>query len=429
MNSMPVVSVYTLGCKLNQAESESLAARFEDMGCRLSSGNVADIFLLNTCSVTHIADRKSRRLVRMLRSLNPQALIAVTGCYAERDGNALRQCGADVVVGNRDKMSVPEMIESRLKSMRAQDIAIRTPGRVRSFIKIQDGCRNFCSYCIVPYLRRDVFSIPADRVINEIGNRVACGYKEAVLTGTEIGSYNDGDCGLTELLKRILKETGIERLHLSSLQPQEIDEGLLSLWETPRLVRHFHIAVQSGSDLVLKWMRRRYDKERYKDAVDLIRELVPGASVTTDIMVGFPGETEIEFRESYNFCSAMKFSAMHVFSYSPRPGTHAASMPGRVSEKIKKERSLLMLALAARSTESFAAGFIGQSMPVLWEKEVKADSGIYLGLTDNYLRVYAASKYGITNTILNARLLGPADCSANRILRSCTRGNAGELWS
>lgn len=427
---MPTVAVHTLGCKLNQAESESLAVQIARMGFTLTSGNTADVFVLNTCSVTHTADRKSRYLVRMLRSLNPESLIVVTGCYAEWAAGSLKKCGADIVAGNRDKMSVPKMIESRIKAVKVQGSnSASHPGRVRSFIKIQDGCCNFCSYCIVPYLRKDVYSVPADKVVNEIKNRVNEGYKEVVLTGTEIGSYKDGARGLKGLLECILKETAIERIHLSSLQPQEINEDLLSLWKSPRLARHFHMALQSGSDAVLKSMRRRYDTARYAGAVKMIRSALPDASVTTDIMVGFPGETDALFTESFDFCGRMKFSAMHVFSYSPRPGTLAASMPGRVSEKVKKERSLIMLKLASRSAEGFAANFIGSTMPVLWESEVKPGTNIYQGLTCNYLRVYASSMYDICNKILNARLVAPAASLTGRVLRSCTRGNSGELWS
>lgn len=429
MSTKPTVAIHTLGCKLNQAESESLAADFAARGCNLATGNTADIFVLNTCSVTHIADRKSRHLVRMLRNLNPQSLIVVTGCYAEWDRDSLRKCGADIIAGNSDKMSVPEMIKDRIKSIKTQNEAIGPLFRGRSFIKIQDGCRNFCSYCIVPFLRKDVFSVPAGQVIREIRERVSEGYKEAVLTGTEIGSYDDNGSVLKDLIKRILDETGIGRLHLSSLQPQEIDSGLLSLWQSPRMIRHFHMALQSGSDFVLKTMHRRYDTARYESAVRMIREMVPDVSITTDIMVGFPGETGFAFRESLDFCQRMQFSAMHVFAYSSRPGTLAASMPGRVSEKVKKERSLLMLGLATRSVEQFSNRFIGQTMPVLWENEVKPGSRVFPGLTGNYLRVYTQSEYDIANTISTACLVAPAGSVTNRALRGSTRGNFGELWS
>jgi threonylcarbamoyladenosine tRNA methylthiotransferase MtaB len=301
--------------------------------------------------------------------------------------------------------------------------------RTRSFIKIQDGCRNFCSYCIVPLLRSEVYSREADTVVAEIAARVKDGYKEVVLTGTEIGSYDHDDAGLESLIGRILDETGIKRLHLSSLQPQHITESLLGLWKDPRLVRHFHLAMQSGSDDVLKRMKRRYNTSRYGSAVKMIRELVPDASITTDVIVGFPGETDEEFQRSHDFCARMHFTAMHVFVYSSRPGTLAAELPDKVSEKVKKERSLLMLDLAARSADESARKSIGQTRPVLWENEVKPGSGVFQGLTDNYLRVYALSNKDLTNTISSARLTAPANSIVNRVMRGSTRGNYGELWS
>jgi threonylcarbamoyladenosine tRNA methylthiotransferase MtaB len=395
------------------------------------SGDEADVLIVNTCSVTHGADRKARQQLRLLRKLNPRAVIVVTGCYAEWAGAALKEYCADMVVGNLEKTSLPQLIEDEITSLTCRDSIKENerPERTRSFIKIQDGCRNFCSYCIVPLLRSEVYSRGMDEIIGEIKDRVKEGYKDVVLTGTEIGSYDHDGAGLEQLLIRILNETGIERLHLSSLQPQHFTQSLLDLWRDPRLVRHFHMALQCGSDSVLKRMKRRYNTSRYGSAVQMIRELAPDASVTTDVIVGFPGETDEEFQQGYNFCSRMQFSAMHVFVYSSRPGTLAAELPGRVSEKVKKERSLLMLDLGARSAERYAGLFIGQTRSVLWENEVRPGSGVYQGLTDNYLRVYALGKKDLTNTISDATLVAPANSVANRAMRASTRGNFGELWS
>jgi threonylcarbamoyladenosine tRNA methylthiotransferase MtaB len=431
MNKKPTISVRTLGCKLNQAESEALSREFASAGYNVTSGDEADVFILNTCSVTHGADRKARQQLRMLRKLNPQALIVVTGCYAEWAGVALKEYGADMVVGNLEKASLPQMLEDEITSVASRKSAgkVERPERTRSFIKIQDGCRNFCSYCIVPLLRSEVYSREADMVVEEIAARVKDGYKEVVLTGTEIGSYDHDDAGLENLIGRILDETGIKRLHLSSLQPQHITKSLLGLWKDPRLVRHFHIALQSGSDNVLKRMKRRYNTARYENAVKMIRELVPDASITTDVIVGFPGETDEEFQKTYDFCARMYFTAMHVFVYSSRPGTLAAELPDKVSEKVKKERSVLMLDLAAHSAQESAERSIGQIRSVLWENEVKPGSGVVQGLTDNYMRVYALSNIDLTNTISSARLTAPANSIANRAMRGSTRGNNGELWS
>jgi threonylcarbamoyladenosine tRNA methylthiotransferase MtaB len=426
------VSIQTLGCKLNQAEAEAISRELTGAGFEVTTGDKADAFILNTCTVTHIADRKGRHLVRLLRKSNPQALIVVTGCYAQRAAGDIKGCGADLVVNNAEKRIVAQILQSKLggrnKSGPERD-RDRTAERVRSFIKVQDGCRNFCSYCIVPLVRNNVYSLDADKVVGEIQDRVRDGYREVVLTGTEIGSYNDNGADISRLIQRILEETGVMRIHLSSLQPQEITPGLLELWQDRRLCRHFHIALQSGSDTVLERMRRRYNRHEFEKAVTAIRDIIPDASVTTDVMVGFPGESEAEFRESYEFCKAMKFSALHVFSYSPRPGTLAAGMSARVDEKTKKQRSLQMLELAAISTEKFSGKFTGKTREVLWENEVRPGSGIYSGLTDNYIRAYTGSQVNLTNTISVARMVQPAREMDSRILKASTKGNYGEFWS
>jgi len=431
MKKKCTVALHTLGCKLNRAESEILARDIADRGYSIIAGNKADTFIINTCSVTHLADRKVRHLVRMLRMLNPLAKIVVTGCYAERDKGVLLICGADQAVANRDKHSIPDLLGAGLQGKpmsEFQSDLVNVTDRVRSFIKIQDGCRNFCAYCVVPLVRGRVCCISADAVINEINARVKDGCKEAVLTGTEIGSYDCGGFQLMYLVKSVLKETGIERLRLSSLQPQHISQDLIDLWQNDRMCRHFHIALQSGCDTVLRRMNRRYDTILFGHAVDLIRKSLPDASITTDVMVGFPGESDGEFNQSYEFCRQIKFAAMHVFSYSARPGTPAAKMTGKINEKVKKRRSLAMLELAARSADDFALGFAGKTTDVLWENEVRKGSGVYLGLTGNYIRTYADSRESLSKTITTVRLLLPVAQADRPVLRASTRGNHGELW-
>ena len=425
------VAVHTLGCKLNQAESEILARDLAGRGYSIVTGNKADTFVVNTCSVTHIADRKARHLVRMLRRLNPRAKIVATGCYAERDRGVLLNYGADQAIANRDKQFLLNLLEAGLQGRPDPHCAagpVNAADRVRSFIKIQDGCRNFCAYCIVPLVRSQVYCISADAVVAEIKARVRDGCKEAVLTGTEIGSYNHGSFGLIGLISSILKETAIGRLRLSSLQPQHISQELIDLWQNSRMCRHFHIALQSGCDTVLRRMNRRYDTILFGHAVDLIRKSLPDASITTDVMVGFPEESDEEFNQSYEFCRQIKFAAMHVFSYSARPGTPAAIMTGKINEKVKKQRSLAMLELAAHSTDEFAGGFTGQTTDVLWENEVRKGSGVYLGLTGNYIRTYADSREDLSHKITAVRLLMPVAQAARPVLRASTRGNHGELW-
>jgi threonylcarbamoyladenosine tRNA methylthiotransferase MtaB len=365
------IALDTVGCKLNQAETQLLARQLARAGYRLvAPEDGADVYVLNTCTVTRVADGKCRRLLKSARRRNPGALVVAIGCYVERDRQELAQIkGVDLVLDNSQKMDLLPRLEQSGRLLRPGAVSSHADFRTRAFIKVQDGCNNFCSYCIVPMVRGREKSLPLEQVLDEVKSRVADGYKEVVLTGTEIGAYNDKGIGLKELLRRILADTGVARLRLSSLQPQEITPALIGLWQDERLCRHFHLSLQSGSDAVLKRMKRRYTTADYKRAVELIRKAVPGAAVTTDVIVGFPGETEAEFRESYDFARQMDFARIHVFTYSPRPGTKAADTPRQVDDKIKRERSRRMLALGRACVRSFRKGFLGKTMLVLWEKE------------------------------------------------------------
>ena len=399
------VALDALGCKLNQAETELLSRQLARAGCRLvSADSEADIYILNTCTVTHIADRKSRHRLRLAHHRNPDALLVAVGCYAQRSPQELAQIdGVRLVLGNEDKMHlVPLLKELGYLNKPVQENPIISDGsRNRAFIKVQDGCNNFCAYCIVPLVRGREKSLPCDQLISEVSSRVAQGYREVVLTGTEIGSYRHNGVNLIGLIKSILSQTGVERLRLSSLQPQEITTEFIKLWQDPRLCPHFHLSLQSGSDSILVRMKRRYLTDDYQKAVALIRKAVPDAAITTDIIVGFPGETEDEFEESYSFCQKMEFARIHVFPYSPRPGTEAARMPEQVSSKVKRERSERMLALAEESARNFRQRFLGRTMPVLWEQKT---NGIWSGLTNNYIRVYTRSRKDLTNKLVPVKL-------------------------
>jgi threonylcarbamoyladenosine tRNA methylthiotransferase MtaB len=396
------VAIHTLGCKLNQAESELLARQFIEAGYSIVGGDIADIHILNTCSVTHIADRKSRHLVRLWKKRNPEALIVATGCYAERAPEELERAGAGLVVGNVDKLQLLDFLEDNsLTSGCNHRAAVADKAiRVRSFIKIQDGCNDSCAYCIVPQLRGREQSLLANEVINEVKTRVTAGCNEVIFTGTKIGDYNRDGVNLKELVKKVLADTEVERLHLSSLQPQDISPDFLDLWQSDRLCRHFHLALQSGSDSMLRRMRRRYSLDDYRQAVSLIRNAVPDAAITTDIIVGFPGESGAEFEDSYLFCKEMDFADIHVFSYSVRPGTLAARMPGQVRDRLKKERSQHMLDLAQSSARRFRKRFLGCELVVLWENKVEPDTNIYTGLSQNYIRAYIRRSEKLTNRIL-----------------------------
>jgi len=401
------VSFHTLGCKLNQAETELLSRQCAEAGYCVVSGDGADVYVLNTCTVTHIADRKSRHFLRLWRKRNPQALIIAAGCYAERAPQELSQAGADLVLGNEQKIRLIDVLKETsipLARRSAEKFVADGVSRVRSFIKIQDGCNDACAYCIVPQVRGREHCLPVEDIVSEVKARVAAGYKEVVLTGTEIGDYEHNGMNLKHLVGQILAVTDVERLHLSSLRPQDISPELLSLWQDPCLCRHFHLALQSGSDAVLKCMRRHYSVDDYRQAVSLIRNTVSDAAITTDIMVGFPGESADESEESYRFCQETNFANIHVFSYSPRPGTVAAQMVGQVDDRLKKERSLRMLELARQSVRKFCQQFLGQSMMVLWEKEIAPGSGVYSGLSHNYIRVFTQSSEPLTNRVRSVRL-------------------------
>jgi len=401
----------------------------------------ADVCVANTCTVTHVADRKSRHWLRLARRRNPEAFIIAAGCYAQRAPQELAPI-ADLVLGNEGKADIVELVmrlplrtrpdgrgtsrSSRVLSSGGHsgqrlvgNLAESKPcdgqpqgsrgltdtARVRSLIKIQDGCESTCSYCIVPRVRPCEYSLPVSRIVSQIRNTAAMGCREVVLTGTKVGSYRYEDAGLGDLLKCILRGTDIERLRLSSLQPEEISEDLLGLWKDERLCRHFHLALQAGNDTVLQRMRRRYSVARYWETVSLVREAVPGAAITTDIMVGFPGESSEDFEQSYGYCRRIGYANIHVFTFSPRPGTKAAGMGKQVDDRTKKERSSRMLELARTCRDDFRDRFLGQTASVLWEKETEPGGGIYSGLTDNYIRVFARNGKLFSNRITAVRLV------------------------
>jgi threonylcarbamoyladenosine tRNA methylthiotransferase MtaB len=407
---MTKVALDTLGCKLNQAETETLAGRLVETGYELVTRvSQADVYILNTCTVTHTADRKSRHRLRQAHRRNPNALIVAAGCYAQRARQELAGIdGVGLVADNSEKEHLLRLItearhqEHEALSDKRTGISRLSSLRTRTFVKVQDGCNTPCSYCIVPLVRGRETSLPVDEVITEVGNRAAKGYQEVVLTGTKIGTYHQDSVDLKGLLERILAETNVNRLRLSSLQPQEISPGLLRLWTDGRLCPHIHLSLQSGSDPVLARMKRRYDTMEYEQAVSLIRESVPDAAITTDVIVGFPGETDDEFEESYGFCQRMEFAWIHVFPFSARSGTEAAQMPGQTDSGTKKQRIETMLTLAEESARSFRQRFSGRTMTVLWEQ--RTGDYIWSGVTGNYLRVFTESAEDLRNRLTPMKL-------------------------
>lgn len=413
---MRTVAFATLGCKVNQAETEAIAAGFARAGLeRRAFGEVADIYVVNTCTVTHIADRKSRQLLRQARRLNPEALVVVTGCFAEVAPEKVADVdGLDLIVGNRDK----DRLVALVLGHEANGACSPAPGlagsRTRAFVKVQDGCDSFCTYCIVPRARGPLRSVPQAEVIAAVRAAVAAGHREVVLTGVHVGAYGrdlrergvDGRQSLTlaGLIRAVLEDTPVERVRLSSIEPEDLTPDLLELWaadDKGRLCRHFHLPLQSGSDSVLRRMGRRYTTADYARVVAEARRAAPGVAITTDLMVGFPGESEAEFAESLEFVRAQAFAGMHVFRYSPRPGTAAARLPKRVPAEVSKRRSEAMIALAATHADAFRRAQLGLRHRVLLEEQVSRPDGrlCWTGLSDNYVRFYVEAS-AVSDTLV-----------------------------
>ncbi len=419
------VAINTHGCKLNQADSQQLARQFQEAGFVLiQSSAQADVVVLNSCTVTANADSKARSYLRRTRRANPNALVVATGCYAERARDDL--LGMDevsLVLDNRNKQHLVATVAANLNinlPVGSSDSSRNTNSRplellrTRAMVKIQEGCNQVCSYCIVPKVRGRERSVPAQEIIDEINTRSTTGRREVVLTGTQLGTYGFDLPGtnLTELIRKVLAETTVDRLRISSLQPQEITPELLKLWENPRLCPHFHIPLQTGCDTLLRAMRRRYSTTQFAETVQLIRSKILDAGVTTDIIIGFPGEGAREFAESYTFAESMNFSDMHVFPYSIRPGTTAAHLCNHVDDGIKKERTGEMLELATMKMRQFRLGSLQQVRPVLWNINRSGEpSEEWIGLTDNYLQVRTQQTDDLANTITKVRLTSlDGDC-------------------
>ena len=414
LQSRPRVAIETHGCKLNQADSGGLATEFAQSGFEVvGEGTPVDVYVVNSCTVTHVADSKARRALRSARRRYPNATIVATGCYAQRSPETLRQLDeVDLVVGNTEKASLVRHVmdwagDEIVPCATGDDVQAISPSaaRTRAMVKIQEGCNQVCAYCIVPKVRGRERSIPPGEIIRTINEYTNRGYKEVVLTGTQLGSYGFDleEIDLTGLIRHVLDRCDMARLRVSSLQAHEIDERLLALWSDDRLAPHFHLPLQSGSDAVLKRMRRRYDRWQFLDAISAIRKAVPEAAVTTDVIAGFPGETESDFEETYCLSQEVGFSAMHVFPYSARPGTSAAHFRDDVPPQVKSERVGRLIALSQELGASYRSRFVGTSRRVLWESR---KAGKWVGLTDNYIRVTARSDRDLANEITWARIVG-----------------------
>lgn len=407
MEASKKVYFETLGCKTNQYESEALAALFSEAGYEYTEDiDLADVCVVNTCTVTHVSDRKSRQVIRRVGAARKKgAVMVVCGCYAQvamEDVAALGE--ADVIVGTNQRSQIVKAVEDFLASSKRKTYvattkemadfeplgANRVINMTRSYLKIQEGCQQYCSYCIIPYARGPLRSRKMDDILAEVRNLEAENFQELILTGTHIGAYgeekdNEG-YDLADVCEQILANSTIPRIRLGSVEPTEITDKLLKLMaENPRMCRHLHLPLQSGSDEVLKRMKRPYKTDDYRKVVKKAREMVPNIAITTDIMVGFPGESNDDFRESLMFADEISFAGMHIFKYSPRENTPAAVMPEQIDSGLKDKRSKAMAAVAEKNELKYMESFIEQEVTVLLEEIDK--KGYWEGHTDNYLKI------------------------------------------
>ncbi|MCC0631408.1 MULTISPECIES: tRNA (N(6)-L-threonylcarbamoyladenosine(37)-C(2))-methylthiotransferase MtaB [unclassified Clostridioides] len=419
---MKKVAFYTLGCKVNQYETEAMLELFEKDGYeQVNSEEYADVYVINTCTVTHMSDRKSRQYIRRVKKKNPDAIIAVVGCYSQVSPEEILDIEeVNLVMGTNDRRKIVEEIrkidaskkvstvDDIMKVKAFEEIEIsQTNGKTRAFMKIQDGCDRFCTYCIIPYARGRVRSRDIDSIVDEVKKLAKNGYKEVVLTGIHVASYGkdlkDKNIKLLDVIKQINEIDAIERIRLSSVEPILFtDEFVNEVLKMEKVCPHYHLSLQSGCDETLKRMNRRYTTLEYKTIVDRLRDKMPNVAITTDVIVGFPGETNEEFKQTYEFLKDIELSQMHIFKYSPRKGTPAATMENQIDPQIKHFRSEQLLNLSKENFNKFATKFIGSELDVLFEQNIEGNK--FEGLTSNYIRVVVESDKNIQGQILKVKI-------------------------
>ena len=398
------VAFVSLGCKVNQYETNAMSQEFIEAGYEVVDFNdIADIYIVNTCTVTNIADRKSRQMLRRVKDNNKDAILVATGCYAQVGKQELDKMDEiDLIIGNNEKKDIVEIIE-KYQMVRIEEISdvmmqkeyiefgtTTYTEKTRAVVKIQDGCDRFCSYCIIPYARGRVRSRKLENVITEVEQIVDKGLKEIVITGIHIASYGKDfkeNIGLIDLLEKLNEVSGLQRIRLGSIEPTIITKEFVErLSKLEKICNHFHLSLQSGCDETLKRMNRRYTTSQFEEVTKLLRQKFPNASLTTDIIVGFPGETEEEFQQTYDFLKKIAFYQMHVFKYSQRKGTKAAVMPNQVDGYIKEQRSKRLLKLSDANKQKYNSEYVGKTVEVLFEEK---DGEFYKGHTKNYIQVFA----------------------------------------
>ncbi len=415
------IAFATLGCKVNQCETAALAEDLREKGFLLASFNsYADIYIINTCTVTAFSDFQSRQLIRRAKRINPVAKIIVTGCYAQIAPAVIADIdGVSLVVGNSQKVIIPELVQNEINcslSVLVDDIFSQRyfcnmpltefSGRTRAFLKIQDGCNSFCSYCIVPFARGKSRSLPPDDLLAAVTKFAEKGYREIVLTGIHLGTYGHDLTppeNLASVLKKIISFRPEVRFRLSSIEPHEITDDLLHLFiENNNLCPHLHIPLQSGDDKILGLMKRDYDVAFYRNQIKKIISSIEDISIGVDVMVGFPGEGDVEFNNTLELLQDLPVAYFHVFPYSERPGTVAEKLYPKVPEKIKKKRAAILRDLGAKKREKFASRFLGEKLDVLVEKAKDNKTGLMKGFSQNYLPVLLeTNEFSCANTIVN----------------------------
>ena len=420
-----IVGFHTLGCKVNQSETEAMSALFSEAGYAIGEfEELCDVYVINTCTVTHAGDRKSRQMIRRAKHVNPDAIVVVTGCYAQTSPEDIAAIeDVDIILGTNKRNQIVEEVEKfngqRIQLVEKRDsltdfeeiqIDQRLIQKTRAYLKVQEGCEQFCTYCIIPYARGPLRSRTMGATLKEAQKLEAAGFKEIILTGIHLGAYGKPSeeevksgktqqVTLADLCELLLKETRIQRIRLSSIEPMEVDEKLLHLYATePRMCRHLHLPLQAGDDKTLADMHRPYNTEDYRNKLQTIRDAVPDIAISTDLMVGFAGETAEQFANSLAFCDEMQFSGMHIFKYSPRKGTPAADYPNQVSNEEKDRRSHAMQQIAEKNQQAYMRRHLGTVAEVLVEEQDK--DGSWMGHTDNYLHVKFAGECGKNETVM-----------------------------
>lgn len=412
------VAFQTLGCKVNLYETQAVLNLFKNKNYEIVSfDDIADIYVINTCTVTNTSASKSRKIIRSAIKKNKDAIIVVMGCYSQISSDEIEALGVNIIVGTNDRKRIIELVEDYLENK--QNISIvnsidKVPfedmeitfleGKTRAFVKIQDGCNNFCSYCIIPYTRGRVRSKDKNLVIREITHLVENGYLEVVLTGIHTGNYGSDftDYSFSDLLSDISKIDELKRIRISSIEITELNDKVLDILKNNKIIaNHLHIPLQSGSEDILVSMNRKYNKDYFRKKIELIRSIRKDISITTDVIVGFPGETEEHFEETYNFIKEIGFSALHVFPYSKREGTKAASMPNQVSEDIKKNRVHRLMELSEYLEKEYMNKFIGSTLDFIPEEY---EDGYVIGHSSNYLKIKARGTEGDLNKLVDVKI-------------------------